>query len=112
METTQGISLYSQLYLKLAKLHFSLLSYFFIYSFLIFLFFFLLFIYSHVHTLFGSFLPPAPLLPPSSLSSRKVLFISFVEEKRQYYLLCLFFYKIGEQEGSTDSARRVERGGD
>jgi hypothetical protein len=52
-------------------------------------FFLLLFFYSHVHTLFGSFLPPSPLphhLPPSSLSSRQVLFCfitSFVEEKRQ-----------------------------
>jgi hypothetical protein len=41
------------------------------------LIFLLLFFYSHVHTLFGSFLPPAPLfhlLPPSPLSSRQVLF--------------------------------------
>jgi uncharacterized membrane protein SpoIIM required for sporulation len=33
--------------------------------------------YSHVHTLFGSFLPPAPLpqpLPSSSLSCRQVVF--------------------------------------
>jgi hypothetical protein len=39
--------------------------------------FFKLFIYSHVHTLFGSFLPPAPLLHPlphSSLTSRQNLF--------------------------------------
>jgi hypothetical protein len=38
---------------------------------------FLLFIYSHVHTLFGSFLPSALLyhpFPPSLLSSRQVLF--------------------------------------
>jgi hypothetical protein len=38
---------------------------------------FLLFIYSHVHTLFGSFLPPAPLphlLTPSPLSSMQVLY--------------------------------------
>jgi hypothetical protein len=37
----------------------------------------LLFIYSHVHTLFGSFLPLTPLphfLSPSPLSSRQVLF--------------------------------------
>jgi hypothetical protein len=35
------------------------------------LFFFFLFIYSHVYTLFGSFLQPAPRPPPSS---RQVLF--------------------------------------
>jgi hypothetical protein len=42
------------------------------------LFFF--FIYSHVHTLFGSFLPPAHLSHPSSpprLSSRQVLFCPY-----------------------------------
>jgi hypothetical protein len=48
--------------------------------------FFSLFIYSNVHTLFESFLTPAPctlpLLPPTSLPSRtcSVLFSNFVEE--------------------------------
>jgi hypothetical protein len=42
----------------------------------------LLFIYSHVHTLFGSFLHPAPH-PPRSVSgrSRSALVTDFVEEK-------------------------------
>jgi hypothetical protein len=49
--------------------------------------FFFLFIYSHVHTLFGSFLPsaPAPTLSPlpSSVSGwpRSALVTDFVEEK-------------------------------
>jgi hypothetical protein len=50
------------------------------------LFWLFLFIYSHVHTLFGSFLHPAPLphplphlLPGKSYSA---LITNFVEEKR------------------------------
>jgi hypothetical protein len=41
----------------------------------------LLYIYSHVHTLFGSFLPPAPLpqpLPPFPVSSRQVLLYLYI----------------------------------
>jgi hypothetical protein len=40
------------------------------------------FIYSHVHTLFGSFLPPAPcpyLFLPPSLTSRQNLFCLFLQ---------------------------------
>jgi hypothetical protein len=49
--------------------------------------FFFLFTYSHIHTLFGSFLPPAPTptLPsqPPSLPGRTcyALFSNFVEDK-------------------------------
>jgi hypothetical protein len=46
---------------------------------------FFLFIYSHVHTLFGPFLPPAPSLcpHPASLPGRtcSALISNFVEEK-------------------------------
>jgi hypothetical protein len=42
----------------------------------------LLFIYSHVHTLFGSFLPPAPLSTPSLPGGTcSALISNFVEEK-------------------------------
>jgi hypothetical protein len=48
---------------------------------------FLLFIYSHVHTLFGSFLPPAsaPTLfpPPLPLQAEPVLSFSSVPLKRR-----------------------------
>jgi hypothetical protein len=49
---------------------------------------FFLFFYSHVHTLFRSFLPPAPLphpVFPSPLSSRQVLF-------------CLYHYKPNKED--------------
>jgi hypothetical protein len=45
-------------------------------------FLFFLFIYSHVHTLFGSFLPLPPFPPPSvSGWSHSALVTDFVEEK-------------------------------
>jgi hypothetical protein len=51
-----------------------------------FLFLNFLFIYSHVHTVFGSFLSPAPhplLLSPASLPGKtcSALISNFVEEK-------------------------------
>jgi hypothetical protein len=42
-------------------------------------FFLLFFIYSHVHTLFGSVLPPAPTLSPAFLlASRQILFCPYL----------------------------------
>jgi hypothetical protein len=55
-------------------------------SFRLHFFLLLLFIYSHVHTFFGSFLPPAslsPLPPQVPGKSCSAFIISFVEEKRQ-----------------------------
>jgi hypothetical protein len=70
-------------------LFFFFLFFLFIYLFIIHLFvnmdketalgilFIIIIFYSHVHTLFGSFLPPAPFfhpLPPYPLISRQVMF--------------------------------------
>jgi hypothetical protein len=52
--------------------------------------YFLLFIYSHVHTLFGSFLPPAPrphLWPPFPLTSRQNLSLSQLAKTLSFLLL-------------------------
>jgi hypothetical protein len=50
---------------------------------------FLKFIYSHVHTLFASFLPPAPLLPtspatPLCIQAEPVLHLSLILLKRRH----------------------------